>query len=126
MSSQHALTAGSSAGRLTILLHVDASRHHHSVSDEIVRRALDAGLAGGSVFHGIEGYGASGEVHTTMHADVMEDLPCAVVIVDPSEERLRAFADGLDDLLDHGLVLLDTVEIARRFGAAHATVGPDS
>ncbi len=33
---------------------------------EIVHRAHDAGLAGATVLHGVEGFGASSRIHTTM------------------------------------------------------------
>lgn len=99
------------AARLSILLHADAYWHHHPVSDEIIQRALRAGLAGASRFAGIEGYGSSGILHTDIDPDIMSDLPGEVVIVDPSAERIRAFLPQLDDLLDHGLVTLDTVAV---------------
>lgn len=110
------------ASRLTLYLHADASWHHHSVSEEVVQRALNAGLSGASVFHGIEGYGRSGVVHTSMLADVMEDLPCALVILDASEKRLRSFLSDLADVF-HGVAVLDNVEVARNFGDRRADAG---
>lgn len=100
------------ATRLSVLLHADASWHHHALSDEIVQRALRAGLAGASRFAGIEGYGSTGILHTDIDPDIMSDLPCEVVIVDPSPERVRAFVPQLEEILDHGLITLDTVEVA--------------
>jgi PII-like signaling protein len=99
------------ATRLTVLLHADAHWNHHALSDEIIQRALRAGLAGASRFSGIQGYGSSGVLHTDIDPDIMSDLPCEVVIVDPSSERIREFLPQLDELLDHGLVTLDTVDV---------------
>ena len=99
------------ATRLTVLLHADARWQHHALSDEIIQRALRAGLAGASRFHGIEGYGRSGVLHTDIDPDIMSDLPCEVVIVDPSPERVRAFLPQLDEILDHGLATIDTVDV---------------
>lgn len=110
------MLAEGGASRLTLFLHVDAAWHHHSLSDEIIQRALKAGLSGGSVFHGIEGDGNSGVVHTSMFRDIMESPPRAIVIVDPAEDRLRSFVSELGSLLDHGLVVSDTVEVARTSG----------
>jgi PII-like signaling protein len=104
------------ASRLTMLLHADARWHHHSLSDEIIHRARDAGLAGASRFNAIEGYGRSRVLHTDVDPDIMEGLPCAVVKVDPSEERLRSFFEHLGGLLDHGVAFLDAVEVTRVFG----------
>lgn len=111
------LRAGT-ATRLTVLLHTDAYWHHHALSDEIIQRALHAGLAGASRFPGLEGYGHSGVVHTDIDPDIMSDLPCEVIIVDPSPERVRAFLPQLDEILDHGLVTIDTVDVVTVHRAA--------
>jgi uncharacterized protein len=100
------------ATRLTILMHADAYWHHHPLSDEIIHRALEAGLAGASRFAGLEGFGSTGILHTDIDPDIMSDLPCEVVIVDPSPERVRAFLPQVEEILDHGLITLDTVEVA--------------
>lgn len=63
------------------------------MSDEIVHRALTAGLSGASVFCGIEGYGRARVIHTSMLADVMDDLPGAVVIL-ADVEVARSFTAG--------------------------------
>jgi PII-like signaling protein len=103
------------ATRLTVYLHADAHWHHHSVSDEIIHRAHNAGLAGASRFHGFLGYGRLGILHSDIDPDISGDLPCAVEIVDPSEERLRAFLAQIEEVLDHGLVILEPTEIVAVF-----------
>lgn len=45
--------------RLTILIGDSDHWHHSPLSVEIVHRAHRQGLAGASVFHGVEGFGAS-------------------------------------------------------------------
>ena len=96
--------------RLTILVGEDDQWHHHAVYHEIVRRAHAAGLAGATVFRGVEGYGANNHIHTTRILSLSEDLPVAVVLVD-SETRLREFAAGLRDLGLEGVATLEPVEI---------------
>ena len=98
--------------RLTVIVGEDDSWHHRPLYHEIVARALAAGLAGASVFRGIEGYGGSSLIHTTRLLSLAEDLPIAVVIVDDAE-RVRAFLPQLDDLITEGLALLDEVEVIR-------------
>jgi PII-like signaling protein len=103
------------ARRLTIF-NGEADRwHHHSLSTEIVHRARAAGLAGASVFRGIEGFGASSHIHTTRLLSLSEDLPIAVVIVDDAD-RIAAFLPQLDELVNEGLVILDDVEVVRYTG----------
>nr|WP_084011434.1 DUF190 domain-containing protein [Pseudofrankia sp. DC12] len=47
--------------------------HHRSLASEIVRRARAAGLAGATVFRGVEGFGASSVVHTTRLLSLSEE-----------------------------------------------------
>jgi PII-like signaling protein len=88
---------------------------HKPLYSEIVHRAHAAGLAGATVLHGIEGYGASNHVHTTRLLSLSADLPVVVVIVD-TEEAIRAFLPQLDEVIDEGLVVLDPVEVVRYAG----------
>jgi PII-like signaling protein len=89
--------------------------HHRPVYTEIVHRAHKAGLAGASVFRGMEGFGKSNHIHTTRLLSLSEDLPVAVVIVD-TEERVREFLPELEELEIEGLVLLEPVEVVRYAG----------
>jgi PII-like signaling protein len=106
------MTLQGNATRLTILVKEDEQWHHRPLYTEIVHRAHRAGLAGASVFRGIEGYGKSQHVHTTRILSLAEDLPCSIVIVD-TEERIRAFLPEVDDLVTEGLVMLDQVEVVK-------------
>lgn len=96
--------------RVTIFVGEDDTFQHKPLYAEIVHRAHQAGLAGASVFHGIEGYGASSPIHSTRLLSLSEDLPVAIVIVD-SEERVRSFLPQLDELVTEGLVILDDCEV---------------
>ena len=101
--------------RLTVFVGETDRWHHKPLYTEIVHRAHKQGLAGASVFRGIEGYGASSHVHTTRMLSLSEDLPVAIVIVD-SEERIRDFLPQLDQLVTEGLVIIDPVEVIRYIG----------
>ncbi|MEU5423187.1 DUF190 domain-containing protein [Streptomyces sp. NPDC001407] len=107
------MTLHGNALRLTVVISESDTWHHRPLYSEIVHRAHAAGLAGASVFRGIEGFGASSVVHTSRLLSLSEDLPVSVVIVD-SEERVRAFVPALDELVGEGLVLLDEVEVVHR------------
>lgn len=106
------MTLDGPALRLTVLVGESDHAHHRPVYSEVVHRAHQAGLAGASVFRGMEGFGRSQQVHTTRLLSLTEDLPVAVVIVD-TEERVRAFLPQLDDLGVDGLVTLERVEVVR-------------
>ncbi|MET9799667.1 DUF190 domain-containing protein [Streptomyces sp. NPDC006368] len=104
--------------RLTVLVGESDRWHHRPLHTEIVHRAREAGLAGASVFRGVEGFGASSLIHTARLLSLSEDLPVAVVIVD-SEERVRAFLPRLEELMTagggpgSGLVTLEPCEVVR-------------
>ena len=101
--------------RLTIFIG-ESDRHGHTpLATEIVQRAHRAGLAGASVFRGVEGYGASNHIHTTRILSLADDLPIAVVIVD-RQEAIEAFLPQLDELIHEGLVILDDVEVLKYVG----------
>ena len=100
------------ATRLTVLIKEDDHWHHRPLYTEIVHRAHAAGLAGASVFRGLEGYGRSQHIHTSRILSLAEELPCSVVIVD-SDEKIRAFLPELEELVTEGLVMVDAVEVVR-------------
>ncbi|GGZ81930.1 DUF190 domain-containing protein [Streptomyces echinoruber] len=101
--------------RATIFIGEHDTWHHRPLYSEIVHRAHRAGLAGASVFRGVEGFGASSLIHTSRILSLSEDLPVAVVLVD-TEERVRGFLPELDELVAEGLVVLDDCEVVRYAG----------
>ncbi|MFE9936810.1 DUF190 domain-containing protein [Streptomyces hirsutus] len=101
--------------RMTVFVDDTDTWHHRPLYTEIVHRAHAAGLAGASVFRGVEGFGASSIVHTTRLLSMADDLPTAVVIVD-EEDRIRAFLSQLDELAIEGLVTLEEVQVVHYVG----------
>ena len=98
------------AQRLTIIVGESDTVEHRPMYTEIVHRAHAAGLAGASVFRGVEGYGAGSRVHTTRILSLAEDLPVSVVIVDTAE-RIQAFLPTLEEIVVDGLVLVEDVQV---------------
>jgi len=107
--------------RLTIFVGESDRFGHTPLATEIMRRAHAAGLAGVSVFRGVEGYGASNHIHTTRILSLSDDLPMAVIIVD-APAAIEAFLPSLDELITEGLVILDDVEVVKYVGRPP---GPD-
>ena len=94
--------------RLTVFVGERDTWHHKPLYSEIVHRAHAAGLAGASVFRGIEGFGASSLFHTSRLLSLSEDLPIAVVLVDTE------------------LVTLDDCEVIRYAGRGDTPGGADT
>jgi uncharacterized protein len=104
-----------SALRLTIFVGESDQWHHRPLYTEIVHRAHKAGLAGATVLHGVEGFGASSRIHTSRLLSLSHDLPCVIVIVD-TEDKVRAFLPDLDDAVAEGMVILDPVHVVKYVG----------
>jgi len=105
--------------RLTIFIGESDRVGHTPLATELVQRAHAAGLAGASVFRGVEGYGASNHIHTTRLLSLSDDLPVAVIIVD-ADDRIRAFLHELDELITEGLVIIDDVEVVKYVGRSRS------
>ena len=114
------MTLKGPATRLTVFVGEDDQWHHRPLYTEIVHRAHAAGLAGATVLRGIEGFGASQQIHTSRLLSLSEDLPVSIVIVD-SEERISAFLPEVEALVTEGLVVVDDVRVVR-----HVSRGPDA
>jgi PII-like signaling protein len=101
------------ATRLTLHLPGGSVWKHKPLYAEVVHRAHRRGLAGASVFHGVEGFGAHLTVHEDHPARLVEHGPCVVVIID-ADEAVRAFLGELADILAvTGAAVLSPVEVHR-------------
>lgn len=98
------------ARRLMIIVDEDATVQHRPLYTEIVERARDAGLAGASVFRGVEGFGASRRINTSRILSLTGNLPAMIIIVD-SAERIAGFLPQLVELRVRGLVAYDDVDV---------------
>jgi len=84
--------------------------------EAIVHKARELGLAGATVWRGIEGYGARSRIHTAKILRLSEDLPVVIELVD-SEENIARALPVLDALMEAagggGLVTLEKTQIIR-------------
>jgi PII-like signaling protein len=104
------MTLQGPASRITIFIGESDRYHHKPLYAEIVHRAHQRGLAGASVFRGLEGFGASSRIHTSRLLSLSEDLPLAIIIVDTAE-RTQDFLDEVADLVTGGLIIVDEVHV---------------
>lgn len=109
------------AQRLTIMVGESDMWQHTPLYHEIVARAHGAGLAGASVFRGVESYGARNHIHTTRILSLSEDLPLAIVIIDTAQ-RIEAFLPQITELLAGGLVVIEDVRVVQ-YGAGASAPG---
>jgi len=79
-----------------------------AVYETIVRLAREQGMAGATAFRAIEGFGATGRVHSVKVLHLSEDVPIVVEIID-RPERIAAFLPTLDEIVAEGVVTIEKV-----------------
>jgi PII-like signaling protein len=104
-------------GKLLRIFLGESDRHQgRPLYEAIVRKARERGLAGATVWRGIEGYGAASRIHTAKILRLSEDLPILIEIVD-SEENIRAALPDFDAMMEAaasgGLITLENAEIIK-------------
>jgi PII-like signaling protein len=97
---------------LRIRVYVGERDHHHGqpLYSAVVQAARKAGLAGATVFKGIEGYGSHSVVHAARIVDLSSDLPILIEIVDEAP-KIEAFVPALTAMVEAGLVTLERIEV---------------
>lgn len=108
--------------RLRIYIDDSAYVGHHKLHEVVATRARAMGVAGGTVFEAIAGFG-----HTPQRRRraVMDDVQSTVIEILDEEPALRAFVDSLADLQPLGPITLEAIEVLRwpAGGAADARQG---
>src|ERR1700686_4791275 len=70
--------------------------------EAIVDRCKELGIAGATVFRGLEGYGESAEIHR--HHAIRKDQPIVVTIVDTAE-NLERLIPVVEEMMDTGMIV---------------------
>lgn len=90
---------------------------HQPLYEAIVLKARELHLAGATVLRGPMGFGAASRIHTAKILRLSMDLPIVIEIVD-TEEKVNTLLPFLDEMMDGGLVTLETVKVIHYRGAA--------
>jgi len=84
--------------------------------EAIVLKARELGLAGATVWRGIESFGAGSRIHTARILRLSEDLPIVIEIVD-SEEKIRSALPDFEAMIEASgggaLITLEKAEVIR-------------
>lgn len=102
-----------------VFLSEDDRRGHHGLDEAIVNRAREDGMAGATIWRGIEGFGSSGHVRASRFPDAATGLPLVVELLD-SPGRIESFLSVVRELAPGSLVTREQVEMIR-FAAAPNT-----
>lgn len=101
--------------RIVVFLSEDDRSSHHALHEELVKRARQGGMAGATVWRGIEGFGRSGHFRTSRFPDANIGLPVAVELVD-TPERIESFLSVVKELAPGSFVTREDVTLTR-FGS---------
>lgn len=96
--------------RVMVFLSEDDRFGHRSAGEELLERARRAGVAGATVWRGVEGFGSSGHLRTTRFPDVADGLPLTVEVVDVPE-RVDAFLREVHEVAPGALVTREPVRM---------------
>jgi PII-like signaling protein len=101
-----------SAQLLTVYVSEDDTWHGGPLYAAVVERLKEAGIAGVTVLHGIEGYGAHFKLHTERIEVLFQGLPMLIEAVD-TPERIQAALPRLDEILTEALVTVQDIRAIR-------------
>lgn len=96
--------------RLRILIGEAQTWHGKPLYRAILELAQQHGIAGATVFRGIEGFGPQHHLSTERLPDLSDNLPLIVEIVE-REDPIAALLPFLDELVQQGTITLAPVEI---------------
>jgi uncharacterized protein len=80
--------------------------------EAIVSKCEGLGMAGATVFRGIEGYGMSTRIRHSSHWTFSRDAPIMLSIID-TKERIAELLLHLDEMVDEGLIAMSDVDVIR-------------
>jgi len=84
--------------------------------EAIVHLARSKGIAGASVFRGVEGFGAHSRIHKSAILELSEDLPILVEIVD-TEAKVEALIPEIDALIEKArcgvMITMERVDVRK-------------
>jgi PII-like signaling protein len=97
---------------MTIYIGEQDHWHKAPLYAAIVARLREIGIAGVTVPHGIQGYGAHRQIHTQRIEVLFQDLPVVIEAVD-TPEKIEAALPLLEEMVVEGLVTIHDVEAIR-------------
>lgn len=78
----------------------------------ILDKCLELGIAGATVYRGLEGFGASARLHHARSWPFSHDAPIMLSVID-KEARIAELVPHLDAMVKEGIVAISDVEVIR-------------
>jgi len=99
------------AKRVRIYVDEGQLHRHQPLHMAILGFLRKHGAAGATVLRGVEGFGASGEIHTSRLVDINQRLPLVIDWID-TPEQVERLLPGVKEMISHGLITIDETEVA--------------
>jgi uncharacterized protein len=80
--------------------------------EAIVTKCQELGLAGATVYRGIEGFGASARIYHARSLSFSKDAPIMVCVID-TEDQIQKLVPHLDLMITGGLIASSNVTVIR-------------
>jgi PII-like signaling protein len=108
---------------------IEADRWHgEPLHEAIVKKCRELGIAGATVYRGIEGFGESARIYHTHTLSISKNSPVMITVVD-REEQVVKLLPHLDEMIAGGLIAISDVDVIRYFrkeATSGATIGESS
>lgn len=98
--------------RVMVFLSEDDRSEHHGLAEVLLGRAREDGIAGATLWRGIEGFGATGHLRGTRFPDVDLGLPLVLEVVD-APEGIEEFLSAVHELAPGSFVTCEDVTVVR-------------
>ncbi len=97
-----------------VTIYVSSTRQWHgrSLYSAIVHLCQERGIAGATVTRCLEGYGSSGQLHTSRLVDLSENLPVRIEIID-LPARIDPLLTALEGMVGEGLISVQKAHIVK-------------
>ena len=82
----------------------------------LVEYFKDKGFPGCTVFRGMVGYGHEYKIRTVDVLQLSLDLPVVIDVVGP-KEKILAIVPEVEEMVEHGLITVQDVQIAKKAGS---------
>jgi PII-like signaling protein len=108
--------------RLSVFLTEDDRGRARSAWKELIERAREDGMAGATVWRGIEGFGRSGYLRSARAIDAAQGLPVVFEVIDQTE-RVDAFLPVVAHVAPDAFVVRQQLQQLQRSARQPATYG---
>lgn len=100
---------------LKIYIEENSKYENRPIFEWIMEKAHENKMIGATLFRGMEGFGANGEIHRAKILSLSLDLPIVLEIVD-TEKKIKNFLPIVDEAVKEGLVTIQKIYVHSQNG----------